>query len=63
MTNINKFNMSCKAYVVIKSVNIMLETDDPEMLEVMFQTANKRLRDIYIAKKAGFKDGRKKEML
>lgn len=60
MLSIDRINV--KAYTVIKCVNIMVETDDPEMLEVMYDVAKDRLRDIYIEKKAGFKNERDKEM-
>lgn len=60
MADIDKLNI--KADAVIKCVNIMVETDDPEMLDVMYYVAKDRLRDIYIMKKAGFKDERKEEM-
>ena len=60
MADIDKLNI--KADAVIKCVNMMVETDDPEMLDVMYYVAKDRLRDIYIMKKAGFKDERKEEM-
>lgn len=54
--------MRFKGETVRTCIDIMINTSDPEELEVMFDVAKDRLRDIYIMKKAGFKDERKKEM-
>lgn len=62
MYDIKKVKMCFKGETVRTCIDIMINTSDPEELEVMFDVANKRLRDIYIAKKARFKDERKKEM-